>query len=182
MSFSFSKAAKSLVAGGVVVMIAANGFAANQGGLGATSTGDLNISLNVADEVRITNLTDITLGQYAGADLTGSSEACIYRSGTGAYQITATGSGALGAFELSDGATNTVDYTVTYQETAAPSAVALTAGTALTGQVSGDPASQTCATAGINTGTLIVNVLDADLAALPAATYNGLLTLSVSPE
>ena len=69
MSFSFSKAAKGLVTGGVAVMIAANSFAASDGLLGATSTGDLDITLTVLDEVRISGLVDIALGDFVGQDL-----------------------------------------------------------------------------------------------------------------
>lgn len=188
MSFSFTKAAKGLVAGGIAVMIAANGFAATQGTTGATSEGTLDITLNVLDEVRISNLTDITLGDFVGADLTGSSDACIYRSGTGLYQITAEGSGAANAFELSDGGTNTVEYTVSFQEVGAATSTDLTSGTPVSG-TAGDPASETCAnpdpdpTAGpLNTATISVTVAQGDLAALPAASYSGTLTLSVAPE
>jgi len=179
MSFSFSKAAKGLVAGGVAVMIAANGFAANDGVVGPTSTGDLNIELTILDEVRISNLSDIVLGTFAGADLSGNSGACVFRSGTGNYEITADGSGAGGAFELSDG-TNSVPYTVTYDD--GTGAAALTSGTALTGQTGGDPASDTCATIAGDNGSIDVNVLATDMASLPAGAYNGLLTLTVAPE
>jgi len=173
MSFSFSKAAKGLVAGGVAVMIAANGFAANDGVVGPTSTGDLNIELTILDEVRISNLSDIVLGTFAGADLSGNSGACVFRSGTGNYEITADGSGAGGAFELSDG-TNSVPYTVTYDD--GTGAAALTSGSALT------PASDTCATIAGDNGSIDVNVLATDMASLPAGAYNGLLTLTVAPE
>lgn len=180
MSFSFSKAAKGLVAGGVAVMIAANGFAATQGTVGATSTGDLDISLTILDEVRISNLADITLGTFLGADLAGTSPACVFRSGTGNYEITASGDGGATGdqFALADGA-NSVDYTVTYDDGTGPAA--LTSGTVLTGQTGGDPASDTCAGTGDN-GTIAVNVLAADMSGLPAGAYTGTLTLTVAPE
>ena len=178
MSFSFAKATKGLVAGGIAVMIAANGFAANQGTTGATSEGDLTINLTVLDEVRISGLEDITLGTFAGLDLTGSSAACVYRSGTGDYEITAEGDGAANAFTLSDG-TNTVAYTVDYDD--GTGASAMTSGTALTGQTGGDPGSDTCATTGDN-GTIDVEILATDMASLPAGAYTGVLTLTVAPE
>ena len=179
MSFSFSKAAKGLVAGGIAAMIAANGFAATQGTTGATSTGDLDISLTILDEIRISGLQDITLGTFAGTDLGGASPVCVYRSGTGNYNLTATGDGAGSAFELDDGGTNTVAYTVTYDDGSGPTG--LTSGITLTGQTGGDPASDTCAGTGQN-GQVVVNVLATDMAALPAAAYNGTLTLVVAPE
>jgi len=178
MSFSFSKAAKGLVAGGVAVMIAANGLAANDGIIGATSTGDLDITLTILDEVRISNLADITLGTFVGADLSGNSPACVYRSGTGNYQITADGSGALGAFTLTDGA-NTVPYTVNYDDGAG--SLPLASGVPLPGQTGGDQGSDTCANTG-NNGSIDVNVLAANMTALPAGAYAGTLTLTVAPE
>jgi len=120
MSFSFRTAAKGLVAGGIAVMIAANGFAATPGTIGATSTGTLEIDLTIADEVRISNLEDIDLGQFAGANLTGGSPACVYRSGTGNYQITGSGSGTAGAFTLAGGGA-TVAYSVDFTDGAGAS-------------------------------------------------------------
>ncbi len=181
MSFSFSKTAKGLIAGGVAVMIAANSFAANDGIIGATSTGDLDISLSILDEVRISNLTDITLGTFVGADLSGTSAACVFRSGTGNYEITASGNGGATSdqFVLNDGGANDVSYSVTYDD--GSGATPLTSGTALTSQTGGDPASDTCAGTGDN-GSIAVSVLAADMAPLPAGAYNGTLTLTVAPE
>lgn len=178
MSFSFSTAAKGLVTGGIAVMIAANSFAATDGTVGATSEGTLEISLNIADEVRISNLVDIDLGQFSGADLTGSSPACVYRSGTGNYEITGSGSGAGGAFTLADGAT-TVAYSVDYTDDAG--AETLTAGFALANQTGGDPAETDCATNG-DTGLVEVTVLETDMAGLTAGAYAGTLTLIVAPQ
>jgi len=178
MSFSFSKAAKGLVAGGVAVMIAANSFAANDGIVGPTSEGDLNINLTILDEVRISNLEDIDLGIFAGADLSGTSPACVFRSGTGNYEITAEGDGNGGAFELSDG-TNDVVYTVTYDDGAG--AENMTSGTVLPGQTGGDPGSDICDNTG-NNGTIEVTVEADAMAALPAGAYAGVLTLTVAPE
>lgn len=183
MSFSFSKTVKGLVAGGVAVMIATNGFAANDGVVGATSEGDLDISLTILDEVRISNLADITLGTFTGADLVGSSGACVYRNGTGLYEITATGDGGVSGtdFELADaGGTNTVAYSVSYDDGTGASTV--TSGTALTGQTGGDTASDTCATIGADNGDIEVTVLATDMTGLVSAAYSGTLTLSVSPE
>ena len=180
MSFSFSKAAKGLVAGGVAVMIAANSFAANDGVVGPTSEGDLTIDLTILDEVRISGLSDIDLGSFAGADLSGSSTACVFRSGTGNYEITAVGDGNGDSFELSDGS-NDVVYTVTYDD--GTGAVGMTSGDVLAGRTGGDPASDTCQTfAQPNNGTIEVTVAAADMAALPAGDYTGVLTLTVAPE
>ena len=180
MSFSFSKATKGAVAGGLAVLIAANGFALpSQGAVGATSTGTLDITLTVLDEVRISNLTDIPLGSFLGDDLVGSSPACVYRSGTGLYGITAEGDGTGDAFILSETGGAEIPYVVTYDD--GTGAESLTTGTPLTGRSNGDKGSDTCTTTG-NNGTIEVTVASGDMAGKTAAAYTGTLTLTVAPE
>ncbi len=178
MSFSLSKIAKGLALGGFAAAMASSAMAATQGTAGFTSTGSVIISIDVNDEVQISNLTDINLGAFAGVDLTGSSPACIYRNGPATtYQITGTGSGAANAFTLTDG-TNTVPYTVNYTDDSVTSA--MTTGTALLGQDGADDDTG-CANTGDN-GTIAVTVTAANAAALPASTYTGTLTLVVAPN
>ena len=179
MKFSFSKkAAKGLIVGGVAVMMASNAFAATQGTTGGTSTGNLLISLNVNDEVRISNLQDINLGVFDGQNgLSGTSDACVFRNGTGIYQITATGSGDNNEFQLASGE-NTVDYTVSYNSGIA--GVPLLSGTAVP-QTGGDPSSETCGTTG-NNGVITVDVAAAELIGSASGGYQGTLTLTVAPQ
>ncbi|MCW9015528.1 MAG: hypothetical protein OQJ89_01045, partial [Kangiellaceae bacterium] len=52
-------------------------MAATQGTLGTTSTGTLDITLDIDNLMRVSNLDDINLGTYAGAgNLTGSDAFC----------------------------------------------------------------------------------------------------------
>ena len=169
---------RTLLVGSIAALMTSAGFAATQGTVGFNSTGTLDITLDVNDEVRISNLTDINLGVFAGVDVSGSSAACVYRNGTGNYQLTASGDGAAGAFTLTDGVA-TVPYSVTYDDGSGP--LAATSGTAMTGLTGGDPGSTTCAGTG-NNGTVTVTVLAADASGLAAATYAGILTLLVAPE
>ena len=178
MNKGIRKAIRGLVVGGVAVGLSSVALAATDGVVGFNSTGTVDISLDVNDEVRISNLTDINLGVFAGVDAVGSSAACVYRNGTGNYNLTASGDGAAGAFTLTDG-TNTVPYSVTYDD--GSGAAAATAGAVLAGLTGADPASDTCAGTG-NNGTIEVTVAAADAAGLPAATYAGVLTLLVAPE
>ena len=182
MRFSLGKVAKGIVAGGLAVA-AASSFAATDGFTGFTSTGTLDITLNVTDEVRISNLQDIDLGTFGGTDASGFSPACVYRNATGNYQITASGDGAASAFELSDllGGTATVPYSVTWDDGSASGAQSLASGVALTGLTGADTSSDTCGTTG-NNGTVVVTVTAASAAALPAGDYAGTLTLVVAPE
>lgn len=175
MTRSFRCAIPSL---GALALLSSAAFAATQGTVGFNSTGTVNINLDVNDEVRISNLTDINLGVFAGVDISGSSAACVYRNGTGNYQLSASGSGAAGAFTLTDGV-STVPYSVAYDDGTGP--LGASSGTAITGRTGGDPTSSTCATTG-NNGTVTVTVLATDAAGLSAATYAGILTLTVAPE
>jgi hypothetical protein len=164
--------AAAVAGGGISAM------AATDGSVGVNSTGTVDISLSVNDEVRISNLSDINLGVFGGADAIGSTDACVYRNGTGAYRITAAGSGAGGAFSLTDG-TNTVAYSVAFDD--GTGAIGMGASTPMIGRTGADPASATCATTG-NNATVTTTVAAVDAASLPAGTYTGTLTLLVAPE
>ncbi len=150
-----------------------------QGLLGPTSTGDLIITLDIDDLVRINNLNDINLGTFGGGagNLTGSDAFCVYRNGAGNYNINMTGSGTASAFTLASGG-NTVPYSVDFVNGATTTAMAT--GTALTGQTGANTTSETCG--GADNVSINVAVANADLVAAPAGTYTGTLTMVVAPE
>ncbi len=177
MRFSFNKAAKGLLIGGVAAAVASGAYAATDGTAGFTSTGTVDINLQVNDEVRISNMIDIPLGIFAGADATGSTGACIYRNSAATYQITATGDGVANAFTLADGP-NSVPYSVSYTDNTATSSV--TSGVALTARDGADN-DVNCLNTGDN-ATVAVTVTAANAATLPAGTYAGTLTLVVAPN
>ncbi len=65
----------------------------SQGSLGATSTGQIDLDLQVLDSVEISRLGDINFGTYGGANTgdIGSSEGyCVYVNGGDDYKITPT--------------------------------------------------------------------------------------------
>jgi hypothetical protein len=169
---------RALLVGGVAVGLSSAALAATQGSVGFNSTGTVDITLAVNDEVRISNLADINLGTFAGLDASGTTAACVYRNGTGNYRLVAIGDGAAGAFTLTDGS-GTVPYSVDYDDGSGVQAA--TTGVALSGLTGADPASDTCAGTG-NNGSLTVTVAAVDAAGMPAATYAGTLTLLVAPE
>jgi len=172
---------KLVVTTAVLALGTTASWAATQGAVGGNSTGTLDITVDVNDEVRISNLTDIN-GTFDGSnDVVGSSDACVYRNGSGQYNITASGDGAGNAFTLTDGVIATpIPYSVEFDD--GTGAVGLTAGVTDTGKVGADPASDTCATTGSNNATVFVTVAAADLLPAPASTYVGTLTLVVAPE
>ena len=72
-------------------LAAGNAMAATQGSLGADSTGTTDVTLEIADRVQITSISDIVLGAWSGnGDLVGSTDFCVYRSGGDDYQLTLT--------------------------------------------------------------------------------------------
>ena len=181
MKTTFKTALKHAALGGAIAALSAGAFAANDGALGFTSQGDVDINLVINDEVRISGMTDINLN-FSGTDVTGNTSVCIYRNTAATYEITATGSGTAGAFELSNG-TDTVDYTVAYDDfTSATPVVPLTTGNTVT-RDGADQTDDTCT--GLlstgPTGDISVTVNASDAAALPAATYSGTLFLMVAP-
>ncbi|NOX50755.1 MAG: hypothetical protein GXP16_09500 [Gammaproteobacteria bacterium] len=176
MRFNLGKTIKSVALGSALAAVATTGFAATDGVPGTTSTGTLDIDLIIADQVRISGMSDILL-PFTGGDAIGASDACIYRNTTGTYQIIATGDGAGGAFTLTDG-TTPVAYAPTFDD--GTGASALVSATALTAQ-SGADNEINCANTGLN-ASVGVTVDGTDAAALAAGTYAGTLTLVVSPE
>lgn len=175
MRINVRKAVRNIALGGAIATFASGSFAATDGTLGFSSTGDLDITLSVADEVRISGMTDIAL-TFNGADTTDTSDACIYRNTGIGYQITGTGDGALNAYELTDG-TNTVPFSVTMDD--GNTVATLPAGTPV-GRTNADTLEDDCLTAGPN-AVLSVTVTAADALGLPASTYSGTLTLLVAP-
>ena len=170
---------KALTVAALAAFAANNAYAATQGTLGATSQGTLDITLTINNLVQISALDDIALGAYTGvANMTGVDDLCVY-SNNGGYDITATGDGAGGAFELTGGSAN-IPYTVAWATTAgATTGTSLTAGVVLANQ-GGTFTTPDCG--GADNATVIVTVDDVDLASAPADSYTGVLTLLVAPQ
>jgi hypothetical protein len=156
-------------------------FAAEQGDISdTTSTGTLDLTLEVPPLVRISDLEDIDLGTFDGVSMSGADDVCVW-STTRAYTITASGDG--GSFTLTGGTSgDTLAYSVEWAESAgATSGVQLASGAALTGRTT-TATSASCNGGNTPNAAVIVEVGDGDLAAAPADTYTGTLTLVVAPE
>ncbi|MEM7217681.1 MAG: hypothetical protein AAF515_04905 [Pseudomonadota bacterium] len=167
---------RSAIALGIAAAVAAPAFAATQGTIGATSQGSVLISLDVDDVLQISGLTDILGLTFTGADVSGSTDACVYRNGGLAYSVTATGDGGAGGtdFSLSDaGGANSVPYTVSFDDGSGGSP--LTSGTAATMAGASD-ATDCNSTPNVQ---VTVDIAAADAAAAPAGSYTGTLTLLV---
>lgn len=157
--------------------------AATDGTLGATSTGSVAITASVPSRARISGLADVDFtNQDPAIPATDAQDVCVWsNTATGAYTITATGSGASSAFTLSDG-TTTVPYSVEWAASAgATSGTALTAGAA-SGTLTSTAANHGCTSGPSATASLVIGVTSADLSSMSAgASYTGTLTLLVTP-
>jgi hypothetical protein len=159
--------------------------AATDGTLGATSTGNVNINATIAGRVRISGLSDVTFNNVdPGVDASNAQNVCVWsNTATRGYNITATGSGASGAFTLASGALPVVPYSVEWASSSgATSGTALTSGSAQTGLTSA-AINPTCASGPSSSASLIVKIGSTALQSMTAGTaYSGTLTLLVAPE
>lgn len=159
--------------------------ASTQGSFGATSTGSLTINASVPGRVRISGLGDVTFSNVdPSVTATDAQNVCVWsNTNSRGYNITATGSGAAGAFTLASGALPVAPYTVEWASTSGQtSGTSLLAATALTGQTSAATNSD-CSAGPSASASLVVSIGSPTLQAMTAGvTYNGTLTLVVAPE
>lgn len=173
MNFQLGKLGKGIA---LASFLTASGgvLAAEQGTLGETSTGKLDVLVDIADRVQISGLNDIDLGTYTGTgDLVGDDSFCVYRNGTGAYKVTVSSENADGGtFRVSNG-TDHIAYSVKYNDTEN-----LTSGQELS--ATGHATSVTCG--GSDNATLEVRMLEAALQAAPTGDFSDTITLYVQAE
>ncbi|MDY6943401.1 MAG: hypothetical protein SVU69_10365 [Pseudomonadota bacterium] len=168
------------------VMMTGTAIGANQGSVGATSTGDLTITAAVPQRAKISYLDDIdlttALSSWDGVNpVSGSDDLCVW-SNSGGYNVTAAGNGTSNAFELSDG-TNAIPYSVQWNDVSGSDAgaQAMTSGSALASQT-GASSGATCSSGASLTARVIVTLGNSDLETAASGTYAGVLTLTVAPE
>ena len=163
-----------------LVAVAGASFAASDGQLDGTSTGTVDIDLEIPELVQISNLDDIDLGAFDGGAVSGTDDVCVW-STTRSYSLTATGGD--GGFVLTGAATATsLPYAVQWASAGgATSGATLTAGASLPG-LDTSATSPTCQGGAALNASVIVSVSDGDMAAAVADTYTGTLTLLVEPN
>jgi len=174
----FSK--KSLVAA-IALGAASFAAAATDGSLGATSTGTAEIDLTIADRVQVTGLDDINLGTFGGSgDMTGATAFCVYRNGTGLYDVTVSSANESGAaFRATDGS-NFLSYVVRFDDdndasdgTSIDSRAAETA-------IAGD--GRSLSGGGSDNASRHVTFAEAALLSANTGAYNDTLTVLVEPN
>jgi len=168
------------------VMAAASAQAATQGTAGPTSTGTIAVTMDILEEVKISNLVDIALGQYVpgGGNLTGSTPVCVYYNNATQYDIAPTSANSAGpGYQLNLGADN-VAYGAEYQNdrlgagafTAFDDGSTYTVNTATT-------TDDDCVTATGDTSTIRVTVTDTGSPlGVANGSYSDTITLVVTPN
>ncbi|NDC38469.1 MAG: hypothetical protein EBZ48_10505 [Proteobacteria bacterium] len=157
--------------------------AASDGSVGSESTGTQGVSLSIATLVRITGLENINFGKYAGTgNLSAAVDLCIWTNNAdGKYKVRAEGSGASGAFTLTDGVTGTLPYEVRWNNTTGTSGnFAISTPQQYTSLLTGaNTESSTCG--GGRNANFQVTIQQAQLLARRPAIYTGVLTFVISP-
>lgn len=139
---------------------------------------------HAADRVQISGLSDISFGTLTSfsVDTIRSQSICVYaKSSLDNYRVTATGSGAGGAFLLASGA-DTLPYEVQWSALSGQATgTTLTAGVPLGAQHS-TATRPICDKGPPTTASLIVVLRSAAVSSAISGTYTGTLTLLIQPE
>jgi spore coat protein U-like protein len=165
-------------------LVAASGtaLAATDGTLGATSEGTAEVTMTVEDRVLITGLEDMALGTYSGSGaLFGETAFCVYRNGTGLYDLTVSSDnqGASNEFRATDGF-NFVTYTVLFDEDATAVDGDPIASGVEEEDLAGHATSTSCG--GSENASVRVTFGEAALQSAPAGNYADTLTFLVEPS
>ena len=137
------------------------------------------------DRVRINNLSDVAFGTIFNStiDRSISQSICVYvRPDISLYDVTATGSGAGGAFTLSSGG-NTLAYEVQWAASAGQTTgTALNAGLPLSNQANASTHNGCNGSGPSTTASLITIVRATEIGLASSGSYSGTLTLLVAPS
>jgi hypothetical protein len=170
---------KLLLSLGLIAVLATDVLAATDGTVGATSTGTSTISVTIPKLIRIRSMADFTTASYSGTgDIDQNDDVNVSSNYTGTYQVTGTGSGAANAFTITDGS-QTIAYSPYFNDATGTSGRALlSTGVALTSQ---SGAATTLGGSTLN-ANVSLNMTEANIQAVNAGTYTGVLTLVFAPE
>jgi len=156
-------------------------FSATDGALnGTSSTGTTDVSITIGDLVKVSVEQDVSLTHTPGSPSTGSTGVCIYRNSDANVDVTLTSTnpGASDEFQMNDGGTNDILYTVDFSGSST-SASDVSSGTLTTISDENNTASD-CA--GGFSHDLDITVAAVDLDAAPAGSYSDTITILVAPN
>ena len=172
----------TLFATSVIAAGFAGGFTAHaataDGVTGATSSGTLDIQLEIQNKLKISNLDLIDMGIFSGTDMNAQDTACAYfnQGATASYQITVDSTDVPGTFELENGGGITIPYTLQWDD-GVLGLTTLTAGTPLVGLKANAVIDNDCDTSTNDNVVIRADALEADIVAAGA---NGIYTEEVS--
>ncbi len=134
------------------------------------------------DKVRISEVNDINLGNWALSSMSGNDPVCVYRNNSiPTYKVTATDNSTItpGNFYLQNAAaTAQIRYSLNWGATPAPGAIPLADGVQLS--TTGANLLQSSCNGG-DSANFKVDINNSDLAAVPAGTYTATVTLLTVP-
>jgi hypothetical protein len=141
---------------------------------------NVTLSVMIPPVIRISNIDDLVLGTFDGvSNMSAADTVCIYKNGGNLYGITASGSGAGGAFTINNGSA-VVPYALSWQDNLGT--VALAAGVQAANRGNAVTASPSCSGGAADNATVTVIIQAADLmSAQQPGLYSGVLTLMVVP-
>lgn len=155
------------------------------GTLGATSTGTVDVTLSIAEQFQISDLDAFAFGAYTGTgDFDANDDICVYHNGDGSYQVTVTDDSGVtaNAFAVDDATdTNDIAMEVRWNDVAGTTGEStLTFNTALA-QTGANTQATDCTTGGLSANLHVV-LLEADLQAASAGSYDSELTILIEPD
>jgi hypothetical protein len=140
------------------------------------------VSLTVSTLVRIYGVADFNFGSYTGSGSRSlDDDVCVWTNADAAtYRVTAKGDGTDFAFTVAKDGSNTLAYTVKWNNTTGTAGnTALTANSISPNFSGANTTSQTCG--GGNNANLQISFGEAALQAAKPGTYSGVLTIVISP-
>ena len=157
--------------------IGASAFAATDGTLGATSTGQSHISVEIGGQVLISQLHDVnsTLTPPVSGVQELDINSCVYSSEvSNSYLLTATTHS--GGFHLSDGNNNNISFDVEWQDATQPTGTPLTYG--VPSDVFEGGADSACTSINATAKIILSNT---DINIVPSGSYTGTIIFVVQP-
>lgn len=157
------------------------------GTLGATSTGTADVTLTIAEQFQISDMDAFAFGAYGGTgDLDANDDICVYHNGDGSYRVTITDDSSNvtpNSFEVEDATDSTdIAMSVSWNDaTGTAGETAATHGTPITPQSGANTSAADCSVGGLSANLHVV-LLEADLQAAAAGSYDSEITVLVEPD
>jgi hypothetical protein len=161
-------------------LISTSVFAATDGSMGSTSTGQIDLDLQVLDSVEISALNDIDFNTYGGTDvgdINAGDAYCVFVNGGDDYTITPTSTN--GKFSLIGVLGDEIDYTVKLVGAATGAASASAVGYNIASSTFAGSSARDCGSA--DNGSVDINIVESQISAASTDTYSDTLVLLVSP-